>query len=388
MRMFWLLCSILVLISGCSKPYRSPQILPESATFVGLETVANDASAPATTLIMVHGMCHHTAEWVIESAHRFADAFGYTPEESYLTTILAGGSSGVSAYRIDLLHNTYRLAVYGIVYSPITYPIKQKALCRDATEDTLLCPHGERPEPTRAGLNADLKHTLMDECLADAIAYLGDTGRQIRLGVRDALQAIDADRGRDSRISTSPLFLLSESLGSKVLRDALLCKPDKKVEQIRTMLAYTAQVFLAANQIPLLNIGGSTADCAQTIDSRGLGDIYPGNLRTTGDFSDVLRFIEGSRAYRGLDKRIPEPIRIVSFSDPNDLLSYEIVPADYADRDAINIRVSNDFTYLGLAEHPLDAHSGYRKNDAVLELIRCGHGVPGSDACKAAAHAR
>jgi hypothetical protein len=373
MKRIYLLLAIAVVFAGCAKPYHPPTVQPDGAEFIGLETASPRLTPHTSTLIMIHGMCDHQMGWVSDTAAQFADGFGYPGYSGGLTTVKDGGMHGVSAYRADLRKESHRLTIYGIVYGPVTFPIKQAALCRDVIADTPLCPYPPRTEPKRASINAAIKHTLVDDCLGDVTVYLGDTGNTIRAGVREALHAIVDDRGKDPDISGSPLFLLSESLGSKVLRDSLLCRPDPGDDRVFDMLADTAQVFMSANQLPLLNLAGMAEACvSKTVFS---GESLP----LQGDFSDLMRLIDKAKARRLGKRSIPEPTKIVAFSDPNDLLSYEVIADDYGGRETVNVRVSNGFTYFGALESPLKAHLGYTENPDVLKLIQCGsHGVDGN----------
>jgi hypothetical protein len=78
-------------------------------------------------------------------------------------------------------------------------------------------------------------------------------------------------------------------------------------------------------------------------------------------------------------QRPPEwgQVTAVAFSDPNDLLSYRIVPKHLAKYDEhfrlINVIVSNDSTYMGFVERPDTAHCGYFWNPHVLDMLARGY---------------
>lgn len=65
---------------------------------------------------------------------------------------------------------------------------------------------------------------------------------------------------------------------------------------------------------------------------------------------------------------------MVAFTDPNDLLSYRLLPARYAAPDVAvaDVLVSNARTWLGLIENPVAAHMNYLANPDVGKLITCG----------------
>src|SRR5438067_1624924 len=66
---------------------------------------------------------------------------------------------------------------------------------------------------------------------------------------------------------------------------------------------------------------------------------------------------------------------VVAFTDPNDLLSYRLLPARYAAPDVAvaDVLVSNGRSWLGLLENPLTAHMNYLDNPDVDALIACGY---------------
>ena len=68
---------------------------------------------------------------------------------------------------------------------------------------------------------------------------------------------------------------------------------------------------------------------------------------------------------------------VVAFTDPNDLLSYRLIPSvlDVARARLINVIGSNETTWLGFLERPDTAHCGYTWNATVIGLIAHGHQV-------------
>jgi hypothetical protein len=65
------------------------------------------------------------------------------------------------------------------------------------------------------------------------------------------------------------------------------------------------------------------------------------------------------------------------FSDPNDLLSYRLIPSvlDVSRARLINVIESNETTWFGYVERPDTAHCGYPWNPTVIGLIAQGHRV-------------
>jgi len=160
---------------------------------------------------------------------------------------------------------------------------------------------------------------------------------------------------------TSPLVVISHSMGSKILFDTLLRMSEETPGSHAPLVAQQAVdrmrfLVMAANQIPLLSLADQQITAA-----------------TLASAPDSLQLL--------LQKRLAEKGRtadrhltLVAFTDPNDLLSYTLPPEKYA-REGItvyNILVSNAPTYLGLLERPDHAHLEYLNNPDVGRLIACG----------------
>ena len=194
----------------------------------------------------------------------------------------------------------------------------------------------------------------MNSALIDAIIYLGPEGDVIREAIRQAIERI----GNKRRATfTRPLFLISESLGSKILVDALDQEPRAtRKRDLFAELAPLQQIFMAANQIPLLRLAEGPK---------------PHTDAAIKSIDDLAREIEKrrTRAYtdRGLTALRTERIAIVAFTDPNDLLSYEL-----HQKDTFNVIVSNTWTVFGTFENPWVAHTRYLDQPEIWALIVCG----------------
>lgn len=357
--LFFIIIFTTAFIMSCTKPYRTPDVNPSDAPFDGLNTTIKSR---AVSLIMIHGMCNHDKQWILDNAKQFASPLNM--ELGQLVPIYNGGPLGVNAYRVDLQKNNRKVSIYGIIYSLSTLPIKQQQLCSDTSEETDVCPTIEY-DRTRAKINAAIKNELMNDCLADAVIYLGKAGKDIRDGVRNSLVSIHEDRMKEDSLKESDVFLLSESLGSKILKDSLLCDSSKTVQKIEQTLGNIAQVFLVSNQIPLLDLGDNQLDCG-------------GKFNEMFDLFDISK--EKMFKRKGLPG-VPNPVKVVAFTDPNDLLSYEVESVHYGNRVVVNIVVSNTYTWFWLLENPLSAHTGYLRNPNVIKYIACGREKNGNFNC-------
>jgi hypothetical protein len=173
----------------------------------------------------------------------------------------------------------------------------------------------------------------------------------------------------------APTVLVAESLGSKTITDAVLCWPetDGNQERLAEQLGTTTQIFLFANQIPLLNLGFNNETCP------GLGD-YQREEKTNGKlgaFEAFLQWIADKKREldeaEKLSKAAQEPLQVIAFTDPNDVLSYALAPEDVRSPELlVNVIVSNAPTWLTVLENPYRAHTGYGANEEIMGYLGCG----------------
>lgn len=257
------------------------------------------------------------------------------------------------------------------------------------------------PDSLRASLNSQLKSSVVTYGLTDAALYMSPVGGMMREGVQAAVCAalmdgFDAElqKGKPataSRLCTTtstaqaPLFVMSHSLGSRIVFDTLISDLSPvladRIEQGTSGRGIELHMF--ANQIPLVGVGR-------------LGD-----KRST-------RRIAGKQ------------LKIVAYSEINDLLTFELVPyfeqlyyvrcygpkggdpkcaagvaeelksrtshfyADQAARDklvsdlgfdVVDVRLKyapNQIAIYSGLKDPSIAHSGYIGRDAVLGMLLCG----------------
>ncbi|MFZ0470516.1 MAG: hypothetical protein WAL92_16450, partial [Thiogranum sp.] len=217
---------------------------------------------------------------------------------------------------------------------------------------------------------------------ADAIIYQGKSRDAISEQVQKAIITASAAMGvrdlpaniaKSAAAETAPLVVVTDSLGSKIVFDAIYKltmsgNTDLRAAGSRTF-ARTSEIFMRANQMPVLGLADQTLEGKVSLRSDRFD--YP---------ADPLAALIGLKTKRKMGA-IMTPPRVVAFTDPNDLLSYTLVPAtQLADYDVVDVVVSNANTYFGFLENPLPAHQGYRNNKTVLRLIACGS--PSADACK------
>ncbi|RJT28616.1 hypothetical protein D3227_33775 [Mesorhizobium waimense] len=351
-----------LLISGCATPYIPPKVqepgLTNASSFGGIMSFAKQEDL---RVVWVHGMCTHEEDWA-DNRHallQHAIAIGssrrntvYGPEQ---------------AARVTFNHsvNGHALELRFLVWSTL------------AADAKIAIGLDHNDELKRASLNRDLKKGLIDDCFSDAVIYTGTAGNPTRSWMRsevcDALGGNISAAGRCLINDSKPrrkTVLIAESLGSKILSDAIVSiwqtTPASEQSRVAQRLGDVQMVFLLANQIPLLNAATYSPGTARIAADKSAD-------RASGSLLDV--FASARAQKKALRAEPSGPIRFVAFTDPNDLLSYRLFPKAYLPEDMkiTNVIVSNDQTYLGLLERPDTAHCGYGWNPAVIATVAEGY---------------
>jgi hypothetical protein len=334
---------------ACTQPYRRAEMNPPQSVFPGIldaRTIKEQQSR--VDLLVVHGMCHHDASWVDETVQDLARASGFSVSQAGRPPEALANNGEL--YFAELRQGDRTIGVYTVVWSPVSRPAKEE-LCYDVTKPTPSCPASTpKSKQRRAFLNALLKNTFLNDCLADAVHYLGSTGgARIRATMADALQ----------RVGAHPTFLIAESLGSKIVFDtvAMELESTERRSQAVSFAENLERVYLLANQLPLLALG----------DSSGA----PAPLVGDGE-SDSIAIVAKARAAAKAAKGRPiDPLLFVAYTDPNDLLSYAITDSTVTASgvEFIDVLVSNAYTYGNLIEMPTTAHTAYATNCQVTNSI-------------------
>jgi hypothetical protein len=365
MRCRWIAGPLVALgFSACTTPYDPPAVVNGSPDFQGVADLL-DKSRPLE-LILVHGMCTHDEQWAYGMMDQVLRAIDANLKPATPQAELAGTGPGPKIQvirREDTVSGT-KLRFTALLWSPLTTPLKQQ-LAYDRTGTPNDCKAARECKPKRATANAMLKDWLLNDCLADALVYEGISRPIIRRAMVEALaQALGG--------SDAPLVLVSDSLGSKLVFDALsdmlgASTPSAQVMAQKTSARLT-QVFMNANQLPILGL----ADQSVSQPPATLA-----NEVATPPVDALQRYLRLRGQTPALSK-----LMLVAFTDPNDLLSYRLMPSRYASEEVRipDVLVSNDKTYLGLLERPDTAHTNYPKNPAIATFTACGN--PKSKLCR------
>ena len=374
---------LLGLAASCTTPYSPPVILDNSARFIGISELMTPG-APVDVVLM-HGMCTHNRTWVAEANSKLVEALGGSViiDPSQLKPI-ATIDGETEIYQQSFVIRGNVLRTFSILWSPATTGEKH-GLCYDQTNKSMIC-GGERAYPfTRATLNTKAKDWLLDDCLSDALVYAGKRREAIQKQIKQAILYAAGARSTEKTLpavmqaaaeETAWLFFVSHSLGSKILFDSLyqLTKDPKTAAAGRQTFARTVQVFMEANQLPLLALAIDPNQVTAASVATGRAAEQP-----VDSLDALVREIpERSLRQGGLPvepKRKPVQFQVVAFTDPNDVLSYILtgsVVGQKASYHFIDVAVSNHSTWFGTLEDPIGAHLDYEKNRDVQDLIACG----------------
>lgn len=356
--------TLLLLLGGCTTPYSPPVVVKGAPDFQGIVDQL-DPAAPLD-VVLVHGMCTKTKKWADAAMDEILQAIDSNIKSSRQEPSVA---KAIEAPKIEVFQREAATArgtvrFTALVWSGLTQPLKDQ-LKFDLTGTPTDCATADECKPQRAKLNAIVKDELLNDCLADALAYEGASRPFIRRAMVSALSQVLAE-GNPGR----PLVLVSDSLGSKIVFDALADMLDRSslasIQAVgKSGASRMGLVFMNANQLPILGL--SDQDVSQLPSDRTDLKAAP---------TEPLQRYLSARRQQGLSA-----LTVVAFTDPNDLLSYRLLPSRYAGEDVLiaDVLVSNSSTFLGLVQLPTTAHTGYTSNPGVARFIACGREKTGKN---------
>ncbi|MES9969869.1 MAG: hypothetical protein ABW092_07515 [Candidatus Thiodiazotropha sp.] len=368
-----ILTSILFL-AGCAKPYIPPVIEPLNSSdqqFDGLLTLLSKHGS--LHVVWIHGMCPHTKEdWAGRRVSELAERLGI--ELDNLPQSLAIGDF---VYRYLISYKNKSIVLDMVVWSEIIEQ-RRRSLCFDSrhADDGVVyeaCGENARYPHRRAVINNALKSGLINSCLADALIYTGAQGSEVRARLRPEIEAALSSPPDGNQ---TPLLFVSESLGSKIIFDTVQEIMDQSSSYssestFAMMLANTSQIIMFANQIPILDLTEPEPDPS---------DMESASVNNNS--SSLRGFVSGINRLKRLKMEMTgekiERLKVIAFSDPNDVLSYRLPKGYFPDKmktDTINIMPSNDYVWFGLLEHPLNAHKNYIYTDDVINRFLCGNPI-------------
>ena len=342
------------LLAACATPYRPAVVVHDSATFPGIASIVAEAGTRHVDVLLIHGMCTHDTGWAERQIDRIA---GIVEDHAPVPAPAAQ-----AAPRVEVVERTRQMAggtvrFHALVWSPLTAGLKHQ-LDVDMTGKPTDCSTAGECKPKRAALNGYVKDNLLNDCLSDAVIYQGES----HVAIRDAMVRTISQVLENDPASEAPLVVVAESLGSKMVFDALSAMLESWQPQTRALGQQAARrlglLFMAGNQLPILGLAEQRAIATQ--DMR-VGDA-------------LQRFLDLRRRQPNRRAETLQRLAVVAFTDPNDLLSYRLLPARYTAPDVAvaDVLVSNDNSWLGLIENPMTAHLDYLANPDVGTMIACG----------------
>ncbi len=355
-------------LAGCST-YSPPVVVHDSSPFPGLAGVIAQNGAHPVDVVLIHGMCTHTSDWASGAIGTIAGSV-----DSHYGGKRAAAHAA-TPNRIEVIEQTEQIGggtvrFHALVWSPLTAGLKQQ-LAYDNTGSPTDCSAAGECKPRRAHFNGKLKDMMLNDCLSDAMIYEGQSHSVIQQAVVDTLAGVLEKS--EANGAAGPLVVVAESLGSKMLFDALsaMMQPEAPA-RLRELGQHAARrlalVFMAANQLPILGLAEQQATVAQAAPAKPMDALQ--------------RFLALRRAGAAPRSESMAKLAVVAFSDPNDLLTYRLLPSRYAGPDVAvaDVLVSNAASWVGMLEDPFAAHLDYLQNKDVGGMIACGW--PRTEACR------
>ena len=307
--------------------------------------------------MIVHGMSTHTQGYSSNFVDSVAkqlrlDIAGRT------NTALTDSTGSTNGFLIttDYERKAQHLRTYELTWSPTTSAEKISRFAFDA-----------RLNKSRASLNRQLKGSLINDGFADAVLYLNEGfEKKMQEPVTNAIRRILSDHP----VTNDQFVIITHSLGSKLTYDSLNVLSDyyaaaskQHAQEFTNLAARTMYMVMLANQIPLLRLGESEASISRTRRSRAVErflQVQQQAVKNKGDDRPLL-----------VETNI---LRILTVTDPNDLLSYPLERTNLTSNPTTKIEFGNVFTcntpaLLGWVAHPLKAHEGYFTNKKLVQLL-------------------
>ncbi|MGA2018851.1 MAG: hypothetical protein ABSH26_18075, partial [Opitutaceae bacterium] len=282
-----------------------------------------------------------------------------TREERVDVTGVSIGGTFVAILRRYIMTDVgsgHQIIAYELTWSPLVEPFKRKRFTVDL-------------EQCRPVVNKYIRNVL-DENIADVALYVSrfdndilarSVSRALEMFYRGEMDGATGSTPQND-LRESPVVFITESLGSKMLFDAVADHDAKEIAlgtpghdtHFDDMVIKGHYVFMMANQLALLDMPDPSDVGPVPSDSSPVAPKV---------FSRLSGFITAREHARGRrpEMRTPLPLLFVAFNDPYDDLTYSIEQPDFPA--GFDVSIDNFFSHnvkwdwFGLIENPGKAHT-------------------------------
>lgn len=371
--------SIFFLTAGCAVyKARNPIV---QGNFPGISKDIADEDIKDIRVFIIHGIGRQKLNYSQKFIDKLTDRLSNSKKQLlFYDTIDYGNEKGkviINRYRI---HNKY-VTFYSLYWSEVTE--KYKAYI-DKNHEELYDHFGVK----RAMVNDKIKKMVTNDGFVDFILYASGTFKnEIREPVKKTIDLIYSDTDsirnyimksdgtseNEVPVYDKSIFLITGSLGSKIVLDVLSeCKVESENQEKRIIQEQKQQyyyeklksIFMLTNQVPLLSLLYAGSDSINS-DSLYIYQNYYG-------LCNFLQHSENSK------------LNYVSFYDPNDLLGYNPISnppvclgqnpctncADRINRSRVVLCNARPFKFM--FARPAKAHMGVWKNNKLIRIIASG----------------
>ncbi len=333
-------------------------------------------------VMMIHGVGSHTPGYATRIRENLAKSLDLTvfSKRAKDITLLnpEDGKTEIGNLQVIRMQNEERtkdLIFYELTWSNITS--KQKKILDYDTSGKYAY--------KRAPFNHNMKKFLNDT-VPDPMIYLIDKDNLILNATKQAscwMLGHNWDQLKNNQkqvcrvssynqlkdLSNENIIYITHSLGSRILMDSMtdivneIAQADVHQNRdaeliINELKNKNITVFMLANQLPILQIGRKSPAVTNQISSY---------CKKKG---------------KNYHNRVFKQVDIVAFSDPNDLLSYDI-PQSFVDSyidsrmcpslTNVNINIAEEISAFGLSVvNPVASHTEYDNDERVIEMISQG----------------
>jgi hypothetical protein len=212
-------------------------------------------------------------------------------------------------------------------------------------------------------INAAVKQQIMNWGLSDAVMAAGPMQKYFHRAIEASFKYASTLDGKS--LDDQEFVVISESLGSFVVLDAL-AKTDGTTQSVHDVFDRTFDLYFFANQFAMLELTrvDGIADERVGLDTAGAAaPLSVSPFRALGHWAGRQQLQPGP-AVTGRAARVRQ---IIAFSDPSDMLTYDV--PGIAGAKVVNLYDHNSLAWLGLVENPIKAHTGHSSNAAVLRTL-------------------